>query len=404
MKTETWVYSDPQEGFNGFLSICGEGRSLAAGGLRVQSGLSGETITTLAQIMNAKQRALGINADGAKCGIDYDPEAPGKKAAVGRFLTFLKPFLEQRLSVGPDMGTGFAEIEALANAEGIPSVKGAAGRAQGMNNRELLARMRILEQPIGALTLGERRAGHGLAHTALATWRSASARDPVTAAVQGFGTLGRAAALSLEEMGLRVVAIADERRCIEAHSGIRVRPLLTSRPGVLEGEGANESSVDDPSKIFDIPADVLVLAACEDALSPVDAKRVAAQLIAIGANDGVSRRVEEDLHTRGHLVVPDVVAGSGGSAAMDALLAPTRRPDAESVLKLTALTAARLAEAVMAESEDRAISPREAAVRVSERHLLGDDARPYGLRMLCDFAESSPNAEASGVRNYTHAS
>ena len=406
MTSESWIYRDPVEGFSGFLTICGESRSLAAGGLRVQQGLSGETILTLAQLMNAKERALGINAGGAKCGIDYDPGAPGKRAAVGRFLNFLRPFLEQRLSLGPDMGTNFAEIETLAQEMGIASVKSAAGRAQGMSSHELLTRMRILARPVGALTLGERRAGHGLAHATLAAWNSAFPHErPSTVAVQGFGTLGRAAALTLYELGLRVIAIADEHGCIQASTEINVQRLLvSSRDGVLESKDPNDSPFHDRSSIFEAPADILVLAACENAASPLDVPRVAARLIAIGANHGISPLVENELCARGHVVLPDLVAGAGGSAAMDALLAPTSRPDAESVLRLTAMTMARLSGAVIAEAADRGISSREAAISLSEKHEPDNRAKPYGLRTIHDLSTSKVIEDAPVARSFTHVS
>src|SRR4051794_2844103 len=97
-------YVDPIEGFHGYLAYNGSACRIAAGGCRVQRGLTADTLRTLAARMALKQRVLGLNVDGAKCGIDYDPQAPGKAAALRRFLSFLHEELGTRLSMGCDMG------------------------------------------------------------------------------------------------------------------------------------------------------------------------------------------------------------------------------------------------------------------------------------------------------------
>ncbi len=162
--TELLLYEDPEEGFRGFLAYAGRSAPLAAGG---QRGLRGETIVALAEAMALKERVLALNVDGAKCGIDYDPASAGKHAAMRRFLRFLAPHLDDRLSLGPDIGTAFDEIEALARQEGISSVKAAIARAQGLPEPEVLRRLELLDEPVGPLTLGQRRAGHALAEATL---------------------------------------------------------------------------------------------------------------------------------------------------------------------------------------------------------------------------------------------
>lgn len=78
---------------------------LAAGRCRMQPGLTVDTLVALADRMTLKQRVLGLNVDGAQCGIDFDPQAPGSRQLLTRFLDFLRPQLETRFSMGCDMGT-----------------------------------------------------------------------------------------------------------------------------------------------------------------------------------------------------------------------------------------------------------------------------------------------------------
>lgn len=382
-RAELLVYEDREEGFHGYLAYCGHGAPLAAGGLRVQKGLRGDTIVALAEAMALKERVLALNVDGAKCGIDYDPGAPGRHAALRRFLRFLAPHLGDRLSLGPDMGTDFAAIEALARQEDISSVKGAIARAQGLPADEVLRRLKLLDEPIGALTLGRRRAGHALAQATLAALRHVGApAQRASCALQGFGTLGRAAALALHEAGVRVTAIADEHGSVRCDGGLDVPRMLAvpaGRPVTASPFGATP---DERTAPFQHAVDAVVLAACEDGLGTREAARLQAATVVVGANRGLSDAVEALLHERGIVVVPDFVGGAGGSAAMDALFAPANTPTARAVLDQTAAVLDVLTDRVLTRARARRTSPRQAALALADERRLPPDAKPYGLRLL----------------------
>jgi glutamate dehydrogenase (NAD(P)+) len=223
-----YTYKDPEENFFGYLAYGATVRPLAAGGMRVHPRLTAQRIEALAQTMQYKQSVLRVNVDGAKCGIAYDPAAAGKREAIRRFLRYLAPHLNGRLSLGPDMGTTFDEIEAIAREEGISSVKAAVGRAQGLSASQVRQRLSLLEEEVGQLTLSERRAGHGVAHAALSAARAtAIGGRSITCALQGFGTLGRGAALTLDGAGVAITAIADEYECVRADAGLPIASMLT---------------------------------------------------------------------------------------------------------------------------------------------------------------------------------
>jgi glutamate dehydrogenase/leucine dehydrogenase len=388
---ELLVYEDRQEGFRGFLAYAGHAAPLAAGGFRVQKGLRGETIMALAEGMALKERVLALNVDGAKCGIDYDPASPGKHAAMRRFLRFLEPHLRGRLSLGPDMGTAFGEIEALARQEGISSVKAAIARAQGLPRADVLARLTLLDESVGPLTLGQRRAGHALAQATLVALRhvAASVRQP-SCALQGFGTLGRAAALSLHEAGVLITMIADEHGSVRCDAGLDVRRMIAVPAGKPVAERPGEGAAASRTAPLGLAVDAVVLAACEDGIGMRDAMELQAAAVVVGANRGLSDAVEALLHKRGIVVVPDFVGGAGGSAAMDALFAPPVVPGSRAVLERTAAVADVLTDGVLTRARASRTSPRQAALALSCERRLPCDARPYGLRLLEARADDEP--------------
>jgi len=377
-----YTYKDTEENFFGYLAYGANLRPLAAGGMRVHPRLSARRMEALAETMQYKQSILRVNVDGAKCGIAYDPASPGKREAIRRFIRFLAPHLNERLSLGPDMGTTFEEIEEIAREEGISSVKAAIGRAQGLTEGQVRQRLSLLDEEVGQLTLSERRAGHGVAHAALSAARAtALAGRPVSCALQGFGTLGRGAALTLDEAGVAITAIADENECVRAEAGLPVAAMLASSAGSRLTEIAPEAEALPREAVLGERSDLLVLAACENALTDTSVDVIQASVVVVGANEGLAAEEYGRLTARGILAVPDLVAGCGGSAAMDALFAPSALPTPAGVLDTVAATISSLVQQMLAEAKPETTS-RDTAVRMARRSDLPVEDRPYGLRLL----------------------
>jgi glutamate dehydrogenase (NAD(P)+) len=371
-------YTDPVDGFQGWLAYDGRSAPLAAGGCRAQPGLTGAELTVLAERMTLKQRVLGLNVNGAKCGIDYDPRSAGRPAALGRFLAFLRDELHSRFSMGPDMGTEWQELQRLAIDAGIPSTKYAIRHAQGLTKEEFFARMIRLDEPVGPLTLSGRRAGHALAHAVIGAARATGVTGSVSCALQGFGTLGRAAACTLLDEGVRVQAVADEHGSVVDPAGLDVAGMLATPHGTpvphLRTHGARMPS----GAVFDVSADVLVLAACADAMGAKETAAPPFAAVVVGANCGLSESAEAALHTRGVFTVPDFIGGIGGSASMEALFGPRRPPTTAEVLDNLATLMRELVGDIAATSRRTGTLPRTAALRLADAATVDPDAPPYG--------------------------
>ncbi len=379
------TYVDPDAGFHGYLAYCGDGHRLAAGGLRVQAGLDAETVAALAQAMFLKERLLGLAVDGAKAGIDLDPSSPAKRAALGRFLRFLRPHLVERLSLGPDLGTQWDELEAVARQVDVASVKMAVARAQGFDAHQLRQRLDVLDEVVDGRTVGQRRAGHALAHAALAASAAvgptieSTAGPPLRVAIQGFGTLGRAAGQSLAQAGASVVAVSDVGGCLIGGDGLDMAGLLsTPHCSSIVSCAPSGAVTAGREAIFEQGVDVLVLAACEDALSLSLAASLDARTVAVGANLGLSPASEDLLHRRGVLVIPDFVAGCGGSASMDALFGPADRPSGRAVLDHVGRRMTELVAEIVGLARDRGVTTRQAALDLCASRPDPTGERPYG--------------------------
>jgi adenylosuccinate lyase len=374
--TTVLQYLDPEEHFSGYLVYDRDDCRLAAGGCRVQPGLTSTALSELAAKMTLKQRVLGVNVDGAKCGIDYDPHVGSVGAALMRFICFLRTELSRRFSMGSDMGTDWPELERLARAAGMPSTKYSIKTAQGFSDAEFFARLQVLHEAVGPLTLGQRRAGHLVAQAArIAAIRAGVSADTMTVALQGFGNLGRAAACTFGEWGARVVAVGDEDGCVRDPAGLDMwRMLEHPSRASLRGLGPEYLERD---AIGSTQCDVLVLAATADALSSEQAASLPCGAVVVGANGGLTQAVEDVLTRRGILVVPDFIGGIGGSLSMEVLFGSRQRLDAKGVLAASErVMNALFEELVGATGQDE--SARQAGLRLASAHTADPEAPPYG--------------------------
>ncbi|MEY9892539.1 adenylosuccinate lyase/glutamate dehydrogenase/leucine dehydrogenase [Catenulispora sp. MAP5-51] len=390
-------YRDPVENCPGFLVYDRTDCRLAAGGCRLSPGLSVDTLRELAARMTLKQRVLGLNVDGAKCGLAYDPAGPRRDAVLRRFLTFLAEELRTRFSMGADMGTRFETLDRLAAAVGAGSAKSAVRTAQYLTEEDFRARMAVLAAPVGPLSVGDRRAGHALAFAALtAADLEGLRRDRMTVSIQGFGNLGRPAALALAEAGVRITAIADEHGCRVAGAGLDVAAMLARDISCPVPELPGGGRVLPREAVLDLPADVLILAGCADAVPAARAGELSAAVVAVGANCGLSEQAETALTRRGVTVVPDFIGGVGGSASMEALFGPRATPEPREVLDGVAGIMRELVGDVLAGARERRLPTRQVALDMAQASMVDPDERPYGS---CPYRVTVP--APSGRRGRT---
>lgn len=383
MPTLLIEYTDPLEGFKGWLVMDRLRYRLSAGGMRVQAGLTSEHLVEMARNMTRKMRLADLAVDGAKCGIDYDPASPGKGAAMGRFLGAIKPYITSRYSMGPDLNVEMAELERAAQPLGIPSVKMAVALAQGWELPYFLERSRTLGEKVGDFTLGQLRAGYGVAAAALATLARLGI-EPAQGrvAVQGFGTLGRATLYGLAEGGCRIVAIGDAFQTLisERVEGLPVEQLLKHPPPLLPPASLFPGAISRPrAEIFNCPADLLIPAALENTVGAEIAATLQVKAVVPGANLAVPEASALILQQRNIPVLPDFLVGSGGSLSMEGLYGPAAHPTARQVLDHVRNKMQRLVKEILEQSLHERCSPGEAALRIIDSRPEFGDRRPYEL-------------------------
>ena len=377
-------YTDSLEGFKGWAVIDALSHKLCAGGVRVQKGLTLDCVRDLASNMTTKMRIAGIRADGAKCGINYDPHSPGKKEALYRFIRAIRPYVLERYSLGPDLNTTMCELDDIAERLSIPAVKMAIAKAQGFDLPSFLKRYRILKQPFGHATLGRLRAGFGLAAACQGVLEFLNIPpQEATVAIQGFGGLGSAAAYTLHEAGIKIIALSDEEKSLIStnNQSLDIKAMLPSTTncgtGFIPSSGIN-GRYGDRNQIYDVKCDVFIPAAIENVITVDNAGVLPIKAVVTGANLAVTHEAEKILIDRGIIIIPDFVAGCGGSLSMDGLFGPEIEPSAQEVLKHVNKRMRRIVKKVIKRSRQDGVTTREAALRLCSEVPIYPEARPYG--------------------------
>jgi glutamate dehydrogenase (NAD(P)+) len=377
-------YTDPVKGFKGWFVRDTLAHRLCAGGVRVQAGLTRDHLCNLARNMTCKMRIAGLRIDGAKCGIDYDPKLPEKQEALGRFMEAILPYIKDCYSMGPDLNVDMRELDSTGEKLGIPSVKMAIAAAMGWDIKYFLERYAILNQPVDGWTLHGLRAGAGVAQACLSVCNFLNI-SPAQAKVviQGFGVVAKATAYFLNNSGVCIIGFADYQKSIIAPEGssLDIAALLQEKSTLLPQGGEMNCNEGVPDAIYEIACDIFIPAAVENAITPEVAAKLRTASVVPGANLAVTPEGEAILYDRKIVVLPDFLAGCGGSLSMEGLFGPASPPEPEAVLAHVQKKMASLVAKVLARSRELNISPTTAALQYCDETETAGDEKPYVLNV-----------------------
>lgn len=280
-------------------------RGPAKGGVRFSESVDLDEVRALAMWMTWKCALIDVPFGGAKGGVSLDPTRFSLRElerVTRRYTNEIAPLIGPERDIpAPDIGTDEQTMawmmDAYSTSAGVLvpgvvtgkpiGVGGSQGRAAATSMGVVFIAMRALE------SLGLSPAS-------------------ATAAVQGFGKVGRDAALLLRRRGVRVLAVSDRYGAVAAPGGLDVDALAVhvDTTGTVVGFPGAEPI--DQAELLELDVDVLVPAAVEMAITEHNAPRIRAKVIVEGANGPTTPEADTVLEGRGVMVVPDILANAGG--------------------------------------------------------------------------------------------
>ena len=112
--------------------------------------------------------------------------------------------------------------------------------------------------------------------------------------IQGFGKVGISAAVNLQEMGCKIIAITDSRGGIYNNDGLNIKQLIdhkTSTGSVVGFEGAENIT---NNQLFSLDCTILIPAALENVITTKNADKIKAKIICGAANNQLEDPIKDD--------------------------------------------------------------------------------------------------------------
>jgi glutamate dehydrogenase/leucine dehydrogenase len=275
------------------------------GGLRFHPRVTLDEVTALAFWMYLKTAVVNVPFGGAKGGVAVDYRALSRaeqERLTKKFAIMLTNDIGADTDIpAPDVNTGAREMAWMLHAWRMNS---------GRYDRAMITGKPV---DLGGSQGRTEATGRGVVIVLNEAARDLGI-DPsgATAAVQGFGNVGRHAAFELARRGTKVVAVSDVQGAVANASGLDLEALSCYSDRTGSVVGFPDARPVDHLDVLTAKCDFLVPAALEDAITADVAQNIQARLVVEGANGPTTQEAADILCRRGIQVVPDVLANAGG--------------------------------------------------------------------------------------------
>ena len=296
-------------------------RQPVKGGIRLTKHASEDEVEALAALMSYKCALLDVPYGGAKGAIQID-KAEYSESELERIMRRFTYELTLRNCIGPsvdvpapDMGVSARELSWMADTYIAMSrgERGAAGCVTGKPLSQGGVRGRVEATGLGVF-FGIRETVNEVAE--MQRIGLTPGLDGKTLVVQGLGNVGLHAARFLAEEGVKVVGILEREGALYDSGGLDFEAIAARRAeggSLLEFEG--EQKIEGGREGVEgltWPCDILLPAALENMITPDNAPRIQARLVAEAANGPTTAKGGEILRERGVLILPDLFLNAGG--------------------------------------------------------------------------------------------
>ena len=297
------------EVFTGYRVQYSSVRGPCKGGIRYHPDVTLDEVKALAAWMTWKCAVVNIPFGGAKGGVKCDPFKMSQKEIqrlTRRYTVMIMPIIGGRRDIpAPDVNT---------SAETMGWIMDTVSMFEGRTVLDIVTGKPI---ELGG-SLGRREAtGRGVMISTLQLFKKMG-KDPygTTVAVQGFGNVGSVAADLLSKEGCKIIAVSDVSGGYYNPKGLDIKGILeyvkTSKNHLLEGYKKEGVGIISNEELLLLDVDVLAPSALENQITEKNASKIKAKFIVEGANGPTTPEADRILEDKGVIVVPDVLANSGG--------------------------------------------------------------------------------------------
>ncbi len=280
----------------------------AKGGIRYHPGVNLDEVTALAAWMTWKCAVAQLPFGGGKGGVVCDPTRMSRRELEALTRRYVAEIIE---AIGPEKDVPAPDVN--TNDQVMAWIMDTYSMHVGHTETAVVTGKPL---ELGG-SLGRREAtGRGVS---IATRESARHLGfdirGTRVAVQGFGNVGSISAELLAILGAKIVAISDWKGGVYNEHGLDLARLAehVRAHKTVDAFAGGEGLTND--QLFALDVDVLIPAALENQITMANAPGIKAKVVVEGANGPTTPDAHRHLHERGVLVVPDILANSGGVTA-----------------------------------------------------------------------------------------
>ena len=277
------------------------------GGVRYHQSVNHDEMKALAALMTFKCALANLPFGGAKGGVIVDPSTLSKnelKRLTRRYTAMILPI------IGPDEDIPAPDVN--TNEEIMGWIMGTYSMMRGHAVPGIVTGKPLL---LGG-SLGRTEAtGRGVSYILRETRKRLKIlEEDCTAAILGFGKVGKEAARRLFEDGVRVVAVSDTSGGVRSARGLNIQAVVAHVESGHKIAEYQENGVEHITNEELIATECTILAPCavSDVINAQNAASVQAQIVIEGGNAQITAEADEVLNKKECLVIPDLVATLGG--------------------------------------------------------------------------------------------
>lgn len=275
------------------------------GGIRFHPDVSEDEVKSLAFWMALKNSLAGIPYGGAKGGVKFNPKATDAVELEKISRAYVKSFHEY---LGQDKDIPAPDV--YTNGQIMSWMLDEFEKINGRHEPGMITGKPV---ELGGIAMrGDATAQGGYLVTQELINNFLDSKKGISVAIQGFGNAGLFMAQKLYQDGCRVVAVSDSKGGIYNEQGLDIKKLSAwKEAGNNVGEYSDGQAITN-AQLLEMPVDILVLAALENQITVDNAARIKAEYIVELANGPISYEADSILAAAKKIIVPDILANSGG--------------------------------------------------------------------------------------------
>ncbi len=280
------------------------------GGIRFHPNVSLDEVRALAILMTFKNAAVGVPFGGAKGGIVVDPQTLQRDELEELSREYVRHLVEH---IGPDLDIPAPDVN--TNPQIIDWMVDEYEHLTGDKSRASFTGKSYEND--GSLGRPEATGRGGVIVLRELLKLYEPTRSSFSYALQGFGNVGSYFALTAEQeqTGWQCIMAADSRGAIYALDGLDIENLVRIKKeanSLLTAAHAPTVTSLSSEALISAQADVMVLAALQEAITMTNVSTVRARYILELANGPVDEDACEVLRSKGTIIIPDILANAGG--------------------------------------------------------------------------------------------